>query len=95
MLNSHQASIKVKSVINKQTIDFFFLDTTVYKGPNFHNTGQFDFKVFFKETDTHLLRNCPGTTGQVQEDLLAGGQFKRRSESCSGLFNKETILGHC
>lgn len=46
VLNSHHASIKVKSVIDKQAIDF--LDTTVYKGLNFHNTGQLDFKVFFQ-----------------------------------------------
>lgn len=52
-LNSHHASIKVKSVINKPAVDF--LDTTVYKGPNFHKTGQLDFKVFFKETDTHMF----------------------------------------
>lgn len=53
VLNSHHASIKVKSVIDKQAIDF--LDTTVYKGHDFHITGQLDFKVFFKETDTHAL----------------------------------------
>lgn len=45
-LNSHHASIGVKSVINKPAVDF--LDTTVYKGPNFHKTGQLDFKVFFQ-----------------------------------------------
>lgn len=53
VLNSHHASIKVKSISSSQAIDF--LDTTVYKGLGFPTTGRLDFKVFFKETDTHAL----------------------------------------
>ena len=53
VLNTHHASIKVKAVINEQAIEF--LDTIVYKGPEFLSTGLLDFKMFFKETDTHAL----------------------------------------
>lgn len=52
-LNDHNASIKLKSTINKNSIDF--LDTTTFKGPNFLNDQKLDIKVFFKPTDTHAL----------------------------------------
>ncbi|XP_019897156.3 uncharacterized protein LOC105009030 isoform X2 [Esox lucius] len=52
-LNSHNPSIKVKSTSSDTAVDF--LDTTVYKGPKFNETGKLDIKVFFKETDTHAL----------------------------------------
>lgn len=35
-LNSHNQSIKLKSAQNRETIDF--LDTTIYKGPDFTKT---------------------------------------------------------
>jgi len=53
VLNSHHASIKVSAVFQERAIEF--LDTMVYKGPKFLTTGQLDFKMFFKETDTHAL----------------------------------------
>lgn len=53
VLNSHDPSITLKSETNQTHIDF--LDTTVYKGPQFPATGQLDIKVFFKKTDTHAL----------------------------------------
>lgn len=53
ILNGHDPSIQLKAEFHQQTIDF--LDTTIYKGPNFHQTNQFDIKVFFKSTDTHAL----------------------------------------
>lgn len=52
-LNNHNASIKLKAITNVHKIDF--LDTTTYKGVNFHVTNTLDVKVFFKETDTHAL----------------------------------------
>lgn len=52
-LNSHNQSIQLKSVLEQETIDF--LDTTVYKGPDFMRTRKVDVKVFFKTTDTHAL----------------------------------------
>lgn len=52
-LNSHDPSIKLKTVIRNQSIDF--LDTTVFKGPDFFTNFKLDIKVFFKSTDTHAL----------------------------------------
>lgn len=53
ILNSHDSSIKLKAEINEDTIQF--LDTTVYKGPQFMETGKLDIKVYFKSTNTHAL----------------------------------------
>lgn len=53
VLNSHNPSIQLKTVIDKRSIDF--LDTTVFKGPDFERTSKLDIKVFFKNTDTHAL----------------------------------------
>lgn len=52
-LNAHDPSIQLKSEINQNSIDF--LDTTVYKSPEFYVNGKLDIKVFFKKTDTHAL----------------------------------------
>lgn len=52
-LNEHHPSIKLKATISENSIDF--LDATVFKGPNFQNTGKLDIKVYFKPTDTHQL----------------------------------------
>lgn len=53
ILNTHHFSIKLKYQLDQETIHF--LDTTVYKGPTFHETGKLDIKVYFKDTDTHAL----------------------------------------
>lgn len=53
ILNSHDPSIKLKLEIKKKSIQF--LDTTIFKGPQFLVTGELDIKVFFKPTDTHSL----------------------------------------
>lgn len=53
ILNTHDPSIKLKHVLNRESIDF--LDTTVYKGDKFALENRLDIKVFFKETDTHAL----------------------------------------
>ncbi|XDV35105.1 hypothetical protein PO909_005132 [Leuciscus waleckii] len=85
VLNAHHASIKVKAVINEQAIEF--LDTIVYKGPEFISTGQLDFKMFFKETDTHALLHYrsyhPGHTfrGIVLSQLLRFRRICSREES--------------
>lgn len=52
-LNAHQASIKIKFTVHESEINF--LDVVSYKGPNFLSSGNLDFKVYFKETDTHSL----------------------------------------
>ena len=53
ILNTHHRSITIKYVTSTEKIDF--LDVTAFKGPNFNTTGKLDFKVYFKETDTHAL----------------------------------------
>lgn len=53
ILNSHDPSIQLTSELDQQSINF--LDTTVYKGPDFQETHKLDIKVFFKKTDTHAL----------------------------------------
>lgn len=53
ILNSHDPSIKLKTEIDSQTIDF--LDTTIFKGKDFQTHLQLDIKVHFKNTDTHAL----------------------------------------
>ncbi|XP_069122180.1 uncharacterized protein [Argopecten irradians] len=52
-LNNHHPCIKLNATISNDSIDF--LDTTVFKGPNFDKTGKLDIKVFFKPTDSHQL----------------------------------------
>ena len=52
-LDNHHPSIKVKYTVDENSINF--LDVTTFKGTNFTTTGKFDFKVYFKETDTHAL----------------------------------------
>lgn len=53
LMNTHDPSIHLKYNFNEQSIDF--LDTTVYKGNSFTQTGKLEIKVFFKDTDTHSL----------------------------------------
>lgn len=52
-LNTHQKSIKIKYTFDPKEVNF--LDVVSYKGPTFLETGSLDFRVYFKETDTHSL----------------------------------------
>lgn len=52
-MNNHNSSIKVKATIQDYSINF--LDTTTFKGPDFHITNKLDTKVYFKDTDSHSL----------------------------------------
>jgi len=52
-LNNHRQSITIKSTRSLNSVDF--LDTTTFKGQDFHKTHRLDIKVFFKPTDTHAL----------------------------------------
>lgn len=73
-LNKHNKSIKLKSTTSFTSVDF--LDTTTYKGHEFHNTQRLDVRVFFKETDTHALlfktsfHPKPTYAGLVKSQLL-------------------------
>lgn len=84
ILNDHDPSIKLKHEIHPQFINF--LDTTIYKGPNFIINNKVDIKVYFKKTDTHALlhRNSfhpPHTfRGIVKSQLLRFKRICTRSE---------------
>lgn len=52
-LNSHDPTIKAKFTISETTVEF--LDTSVFKDPNFQTNHKLQTKVFFKKTDTHTL----------------------------------------
>lgn len=52
-LNNQHDSIQLDPVLNEQEVNF--LDTTVFKGADFAETGILDTKVYFKPTDTHAL----------------------------------------
>lgn len=69
-LNGHHPSICVKVEKNKDRINF--LDTTIFKGPGFQDSGRLDSKVYFKSTAMHA--------GFV----LGKGLGSRWSEHCLG-----------
>lgn len=52
-LYNHNPSIRLKATIQESSIDF--LDTTIFKGPDFSNTCKLSTKVYFKDTDNHAL----------------------------------------
>lgn len=52
-VNNINPSITLKATIHEQQVDF--LDTTTFKGNQFHITHKLEIKVFFKPTDTHAL----------------------------------------
>ena len=49
-VNTHHPSITVKAELSSESKHF--LDTVVYKGNSFKETGTFDTTVYFKPTDT-------------------------------------------
>lgn len=87
-LNAHNSSIKLKTQISENSIDF--LDTTVFKGPNFSKDKKLDIKVYFKSTDTHALLHResfhPAHTfkGIVKSQLLRFKRICTREEDFQG-----------
>lgn len=53
ILNGQDPSIQLTLEIGEMNINF--LDTTVFKGPNFNENRRLDIKVHFKKTDKHCL----------------------------------------
>lgn len=53
ILNDHHQPIKVEPLLHDSQVNF--LDTTIFKGPDFARTGKLNMKRFFKPTDTHSL----------------------------------------
>lgn len=81
-LNSHDPSIRLQYVLDDKSIDF--LDTTVYKGPNFVKTQVLDTKVFFKATDTHALLHKSSFHSRHTFRGLVKSQLIRFRRICSG-----------
>ena len=80
-LNSHAASIKLKTTMDFKSVDF--LDVTVFKGEDFENSGKLDTKVFFKPTDTHeLLHKSSFHPGHTFKGILKS-QILRFHRICS------------
>lgn len=50
VLNNFNTSITVKAEIHSDSVNY--LDTTIFKGPDFPKTGSLNRKVLFKKTDT-------------------------------------------
>ena len=74
ILNSHHPSITVKAELSSESMHF--LDTVVYKGNRFKETGTLDTKVYFKPTDTlellHKKSHHPNHTfkGLIKSQIL-------------------------
>ena len=74
ILNTHHPSITVKAESRSESMHF--LDTVVYKGSRFEETGTFDTKVYFKPTDTlellHKKSHHPNHTfnGLIEAQIL-------------------------
>ena len=73
ILNTHHPSITVKAELSSESMHF--LDTVVYKGNRFKETGTFDTKVYFKPTDTlelsHKKSHHPNRTkGIIKSQIL-------------------------
>ena len=86
-LNSHDTSIQLKAEIHENSIDF--LDTTVYKGPDFQNTHKLDIKVFFKQTDTHALLHRTSFHPQHTFRGIVKSQILRFKKICT---RQETFM---
>ena len=66
-----------------------FLDTVVYKGKRFKETGTFDTKVYFKPTDTlELLHNKSHHPNHTFKGLIKS-QILRYVRICN---NKQDVL---
>lgn len=81
ILNDHHRLIKVKATTNKTAINF--LNTTVFKGPNFNTTQQLDSKVYFKETDTHALLHHKSFHPKHTFEGIVQAQLLRFSRICT------------
>ena len=69
-LNTHHPSITVKAELSSKSMHF--LDTVVYKGNTFKESGTFDTKVYFKPADTLELLHHPNHTfkGLIKSRIL-------------------------
>ena len=90
ILNTHHPSITVKAELSWETMHF--LDTVVYKGNRFKETGTFDTKVYFKPTDTlELLHNKSHHPNHTFNGLIKS-QILRYVRICN---NKQDVMIAC
>ena len=89
-LNTHHPSITVKAELSSESMHF--LDTVVYKGNRFKETGTFDTKVYFKPTDTlELLHKKSHHPNHTFKGLIKS-QILRYVRICN---NKQDVMIAC
>lgn len=81
ILNDHHRLIKVKTTTNHMAINF--LNTTVFKGPNFNTSHQLDTKMYFKETDTHAVLHHKSFHPKHTFEEIVRAQLVRFSRICT------------
>lgn len=92
-LNSHDPTIKVKFTISETTVEF--LDTSVFKDPDFQINQKLQTKVFFKKTDTHTLLHKTSFHPRHTFEGLIKSQLIRFDRICSfseDFWEAKTIL---
>ena len=102
ILNNHHPAVKLTSEISDSHLNF--LDTTVFKSTNIHQTHKLDIKVFFKTTDTHQLLHKssfhPKHTfaGIIKSQVLRFNRICTRKEdfeaACKIVFDKLRERGY-
>lgn len=80
-LSSHHESINLDPTLESNQINF--LDTIIYKHPDFIQTGKLDTKVFFKPTDTHALLHKKSFHPKHVFKGILKSQLLRFSRLCS------------
>jgi len=91
ILNNHHPSIKIKTIIHKDQIDF--LDTTVFKLPHDNaNDCKLATKVYFKPTDTHALLHTQSNHPQHTFKGLVKSQLSRFYRICSKQIDFERAI---
>lgn len=87
-LNQHHPSITIKPSTSQKEIHF--LDTTTFKGPDFHLTGKLDHKLYVKPTDTHALLHRKSFHPKHTFTGIIKSQLLRYARGCSRETDKET-----
>ena len=89
-MNTYHPSITGKAKLSSESMHF--LDTVVYKGNRFKETGTFDTKVYFKPTDTlELLHKKSHHPNHTFKGLIRS-QILRYVRICN---NKQDVMIAC
>ena len=90
ILSAHHPSITVKAELSSKSMHF--LDTVVYKGNKFKETGTFDTKVYFKPTYTlELLHKKSHHSNHTFKGFIRS-QILRYVRICN---NKQDVMIAC